>query len=151
MPRPFPVPDALSKPFWDACNQGKLMVQYCTMCNRRQFPPQPVCGECGWEFHLTWMEASGRGTIQGFGVTYDTRTRAWAEYQPFNNVVIQLEEDPAIQFFSNLPGVPAGEVPIGAKVQVEWLEASPGVKIPEWRVVDSAPASGTGTPRRRRA
>ncbi len=143
MPRPMPAPDALSKPFWDACNQGKLMVQYCTNCDRKQFPPEPNCRQCDFNFHLTWLQTSGRGTIEGYSVTHDTRINAWVSEQPFNNVIIALEEDPAIKFFSNLPGVPAGQVPVGAKVQVEFLELEPGLKIPEWRIVPgSAPASG---------
>ena len=135
MPRPVPGPDPLSQPFWDACKEGKLMVQYCTYCNRKQFPPEPMCGNCGWHFHLTWIETSGRGTIDGYGVTHDTRIQAWAPDQPFNNVIIALEEDPDIQFFSNLPGVQVDEVPVGANVQVDFLELEDGVVIPEWKIV----------------
>lgn len=135
MPRPIPGPDAQSKPFWDACNERKLKVQYCTYCNRRQFPPEQACGGCGWDFHLSWLETSGRGKIIGYSVTHDTRIRAWAPEQPFNNAVIALEEDPAIKFFSNLPGVPVDQVPVGAKVQVEFLEVAPNQLIPEWRIV----------------
>lgn len=135
MPRPIPVPDALSKPFWDACNEGKLMVQVCTMCNRKQFPPEPTCRECGWAWHLTWMETSGRGRIVEYSVTYDTRLRMWAPDQPFNNVIVSLEEDPVINFHSNLPGHAVDDVPVGATVEVYFLELEPGIKIPEWRVV----------------
>jgi uncharacterized OB-fold protein len=135
MPRPVPEPDELSRPFWDACNERRLVVQYCTMCDRRQFPPTPVCGGCGWHFHLSWLETSGRGTIDGGGVTHQSRIQAWQEDQPYNNAVITLEEDPAIQFFSNLSGVPVDQIPVGAKVQVEFLEVEPGRLIPEWRVV----------------
>ena len=150
MPRPIPVPDALSKPFWDACNQGKLLVQYCTVCDWRQFPPEPTCRKCGWNFHLTWLETSGRGVILDYSVTYDTRILALQPDLPFNNVIVALEEDPGIKFHSNLPGVPVDEVPVGAKVQVEFLELEPGVKIPEWRIVpERPPASRRGTPGRR--
>jgi uncharacterized protein len=135
MPRPVPAPDPLSKPFWDACNERKLMVQYCTYCERKEFPPKPACGECGWDFHLTWIEVKGRGIIDGYGITYDTRIRAWAPEQPFNNAVIKLEEDNAIQFFSNLPGVPVGQVPVGATVEVDFIEVEGGQLIPEWKIV----------------
>ena len=135
MPRPIPVADALSKPFWDACNERKLMVQYCTYCDRKQFPPEPTCRECGWNFHLTWIETSGRGTIVGYSVTYDSRIRAWHEYQPFNNAIVALEEDGAVNFHSNLPGVPPNEVPVGSKVEVDFIEVSPGQLLPEWKVV----------------
>ena len=135
MPRPIPVPDAVSKPFWDACNEGRLIIQYCTVCERRQFPPQVVCGECGWDYHLTWRPTSGRGKIHGYAVTNDTRIMAWAPDQPFNSAVIELEEDPAIKFFSNLPGIPVDNVPVGATVQVVFEEVAPGRMIPEWKVV----------------
>lgn len=120
------------------------MVQYCSMCSRRQFPPEPVCRECGWHFNLTWIETSGRGTIVGYSVTYDTRIRAWQADQPFNNVIIALEEDPVIKFHSNLPGEPVDNVPVGARVQVEFLELEPGITIPEWRITwrPTAPAEG---------
>ena len=68
-------------------------------------------------------------------MTHQSRIQAWQEDQPYNNAVITLEEDPAIQFFSNLPGVPVDQIPVGAKVQVEFLEVEPGRLIPEWRVV----------------
>jgi len=135
MPRPIPVPDALSKPFWDACNERRLIIQQCTYCDRKQFPPEPTCRECGWQFHLAWLETSGRGTIDGYSITYDSRIQAWQADQPFNSVIISLEEEPLIKFHSNLPGVPVDEVPVGAKVQVEWLEVTPGQLIPEWRIV----------------
>ncbi|MQG21467.1 MAG: hypothetical protein FI725_05670 [SAR202 cluster bacterium] len=135
MPRPIPVPDATSKPFWDACNEKRLIVQHCTYCDRKQFPPEPECRECGWHFHLSWLETSGRGTIVGYSVTYESRIQAWHPEQPFNNVIIALEEDPVINFHSNLPGVPVDEVPVGATVEVEFLEVTDGQLIPEWRVV----------------
>ena len=135
MPRPIPIPDALSKPFWDACNERRLLVQYCTYCERKQFPPEPTCRNCDLHFHLTWLETSGRGVIHDYSITYDSRIMAWHPEQPFNNVVVALEEDRAIKFFSNLPGVPVDEVPLGSKVEVEFIEVTPGQLIPEWRVV----------------
>jgi uncharacterized OB-fold protein len=47
MPKLIPVPDALSKPFWDAVNQRRLVLQFCTACARLQYPPQSTCQVCG--------------------------------------------------------------------------------------------------------
>ena len=33
------VPDALTQPFWDAANEGRLVIQHCHACNRLQHPP----------------------------------------------------------------------------------------------------------------
>ena len=144
IPRPIPVPDKLSKPFWDACNERRLIVQNCTACNRMQYPPENTCSECGSAEYLGWREVSGRGSINGSVVFYDTRLRLWTAEQPYNVAIIQLEEDPDIKLFSNLPGVPVSEVPVGASVQVEFQEVAPGQLIHEWRVVSARPAARRG-------
>jgi uncharacterized OB-fold protein len=54
---------------------------------------------------------------------------------PFNVAVVELEENPDINFLSNLPGVPADEVPVGATVEVDFEEVAPGQLIHEWRIV----------------
>jgi uncharacterized OB-fold protein len=136
LPKPSPVPDELSKPFWDACNEERLVIQNCTDCDRMQHPPQPKCVSCGSADHLEWRAMSGRGRITGYCVQHDSRIVSLKEEQPFNLVIIELEDDPDIKMFSHLPGTPVGEVPVGANVQVEFEEtATTGQKVPEWRVV----------------
>ena len=61
---------------------------------------------------------------------------AWHEEQPFNNAVISLEEYPEINFYSNLPGIPVSEVPVGATVEVDFIAVSDDQLIPEWKVVE---------------
>ena len=61
------VPDALTQPFWDAANEGRLVIQHCHACNRLQHPPAPTCQQCGSGDHLAWQEMSGRGTIYNYG------------------------------------------------------------------------------------
>ena len=136
MPKQSPIPDELDKPFWDACNEGRLVIQNCKACNRLQHPPAKTCSKCGSDQHLEWREMSGRGNIYGYIVAYDTPTTTMTADQPFNIAMIQLEEDPGINTLSHLPGVPVDEVPVGATVQVEF-ETTPatGQKVPEWRVV----------------
>lgn len=137
MPKPVPVPDALSKPFWDAVQERRLVLQTCTACNRKQYPPEPRCAACGSAEHLEWREVKGRGRIYGYCVMYDSRLIPLHEDQPFNIAVIKLEEDPEIMFFSHLPGTPPDQVPVGAPVEVyfEELKLEPGRLIHEWKVV----------------
>ena len=136
MPKQSPIPDELDKPFWDACNEGRLVIQYCRTCKQLQHPLQRTCPQCGSADNLEWREVSGRGKIYSYGVIYDTPVTMLAPDQPFNLAVIQLEEDPSIQMLSHLPGTPLDQVPIGGNVQVVF-EATPGngQKVPEWRVV----------------
>lgn len=136
MPKQSPVPDELDRPFWDACNADRLVIQNCTACNRLQHPPQPTCGQCGAANHLEWRQVSGRGKILCYGVVYDSPITVLQTDQPFNLAVIQLEDDPGVNMPSHLPGTPVDQVPVGATVQVVF-ETTPGSgqKVPEWRVV----------------
>ncbi len=66
---------------------------------------------------------------------HDSRIKRLQADQPFNIAVIQLEEDPAIKFYSHLPGTPVDQVPVGGKIQVHFEEVAPGQLIHEWKVV----------------
>lgn len=135
MPRQIPVSDELSKPFWDAINERRLVVQHCIDCKALQYPPRPKCQDCG-SGELDWKETSGRGTISGRVVIHDSRMQVWWPNQPYNVAIVKLEEDPRINFFANLPGIPVDEVPVGAEVEVTFEEAAPGQLVHDWRVVN---------------
>ena len=128
------ITDELTKPFWDAANEGRLVIQNCSACNRLQHPPAPRCGRCGSPDNLEWRQMSGRGRIYNYGVVHDCPIRLLQEDQPFNVAVIMLEDDPGIQMFSHLPGTPADEVPVGAAVEVIFEETANGQMVPEWQV-----------------
>ena len=129
------VPDELTKPHFDAANEGRLEMQNCSACNRLQNPPMPTCSQCKSANNLEWKVMSGKGKIYNYGVAYDCPVRLLQEDQPFNLVVITLDDDPGIQMYSHLPGTPVDDVPVGAAVEVIFEETANGQKVPEWRVV----------------
>ena len=133
--KPSPVPDEVSKPFWDACNEGRLVVQSCTECVWLQHPPQKACASCGSE-NMEFKQMSGRGKIHGYLISHDSRVMMLQEIQPFNLAVIELEDAPEIKMLSHLPGVPTDEIPVGAAVEVEFEPTYNGQKVAEWRVID---------------
>lgn len=136
MPKQSPIPDALDKPFYDACNEERLVVQFCPACSRYQFPPRTMCSACGGRTPLEWKQVSGRGKIMSRIVVHDTPISMLIPEQPFNVATIALEEEPEVIMLSLLPGTPVDQVPIGATVEVIF-ETTPatGQKIPEWKVV----------------
>jgi uncharacterized OB-fold protein len=136
MPKQSPIPDELDKPFYDACNEERLVVQYCTNCLRYQFPPRPACTRCEKNASVEWRQLSGRGRIISRVVVHDSPTSALIPNQPFNVAAIALDEEPEVIMLSHLPGTPVDQVPIGAAVEVIF-ETTPatGQKVPEWRVV----------------
>jgi len=82
---------------------------------------------------------SGRGKVHGYCVSYDSRVMILQEIQPFNLVVIELDEDPDIKMLSHLPGTPTSydknEVKSGTPVQVVFETTHNGQKVAEWQVV----------------
>jgi hypothetical protein len=83
---------------------------------------------------MQWKEVSGRGHISSYIVIEDGRLDRRMPDQPYNLAVVTLDEDSGINFYSNLPGTPADEVPVGAAVRVVFEEVAPGQLIHEWRV-----------------
>ena len=134
--RPSPVPNDLNKPFWDACNEKKLVLQNCTACSQLHYPPRQNCQSCGSADNMEWKEVEGKGHVDVFFVIRDSRIRGFRPAQPINFVVITLDEDPGINFLSNLPGTPAGEVPVGAPVKLIFEPtAGSDQLVHEWQVV----------------
>jgi uncharacterized OB-fold protein len=132
--RPAPVSSELTKPFWDACNERRLVLQNCTACQRLHYPPAQKCSKCG-SSALVWKEVQGKGHIDVFFVIRDSRIRGFRSAQPINFAVITLDEDPGINFLSNLPGRAPGDVKPGSPVEVTFEQTSNGQFIPEWQVV----------------
>lgn len=134
MAKPVPAVEDHDRGFWEAANQRRLVLQNCSACSRMQMPPVATCTKCGSKDHLQWLEVPGRGRINGYCVQHDTRVAALKADQPFNTAVIELAGNPEIKFLSHLPGVPPGQVPVGAEVEVVFLEVEPGQLIPEWQL-----------------
>jgi uncharacterized OB-fold protein len=132
--KPIPDPDPTNQVFFDGANEGKLMLPRCTTCNKVHFYPRILCPYCH-SSQIEWFEASGTGFIH----TYAVQHRAfggWADEAPFVTAYIDLAEGDRI--FTVLRGVDPEkpeEIEIGAKVQVEFEQATDDIAIPFWRVV----------------
>jgi uncharacterized OB-fold protein len=112
--RAFPVPDAITGPFWDGVAEGVLRLQRCAGCGRHVFYPRAVCPHCtGAE--LTWVEATGRGVVHSFTVVH----RAPAEYRdevPYAVALVDLEE--GVRMMARLVDVEPSAVRVGLPVEV---------------------------------
>ena len=98
MPKLIPVPDALSKPFWDAVNQRRLVLQHCDACDRLQYPPQQTCQVCNTAAGLTWKEVEGKGHIASYIVIEDGRLNRRMQDQPYNMAMVTLDADKRVNF-----------------------------------------------------
>ena len=43
---PLPLPDEDSRPFWEGCRRGELLMQRCASCGRFRYTPRRMCPGC---------------------------------------------------------------------------------------------------------
>ena len=89
MPKTIPVADDLTKPFWDAINEKRLLLQSCSSCGRLQYPIRPNCWNCGKD-RLGWkeVEAPVYGHILETMVVHDPRVGRRKGDVAFNVAVV---------------------------------------------------------------
>jgi uncharacterized OB-fold protein len=111
--RAFPVPDAVTQPFWDGVAEGVLRLQRCRACGRHVFYPRAVCPHCG-SGDLAWVEASGAGAVHAFTVVH----RAPAEYRPDVPYVVALVDlEEGVRMMTRLVDVEPAAVRVGMPVE----------------------------------
>lgn len=128
-PRPLPVPDAITAPFWEGCARRELRIQACRECGHRWLPASVVCPRC-WSDRTAWVAASGAGTVFSFAVYHRAYHEAFRPLVPYVVAVVELAEGPRL--VSNLVGIGPGRVRVGLPVRVEW-EAVEGTMLPVFR------------------
>jgi uncharacterized OB-fold protein len=133
--KPIPTPSPLTQPFYDGAKEGKLLLPRCQDCNRVHWYPRHICPFCH-SMNIDWIEGSGEGRVHTFAVQHRA-FGGWAEEVPFVTAYIDLNEGD--RMVTVLRGVDANDpasIRIGAKVKVEFDQASEDIHIPFWRVVE---------------
>lgn len=128
----FPRPTPESAPFWQGCQDQKLLLQYCTVCGTHQFYPRVICANCMSE-QLEWREASGRGTVETYTVVTRAVSEAYAADVPYVIALITLEEGP--RMMSNVIGCDVESVKCGVAVEVVFERWSAEITMPKFQPV----------------
>jgi uncharacterized OB-fold protein len=111
-PRPAPIPDHDSAPYWQALHDGKLLIQKCADCGHFQLYPRDRCLACRGP--VSFVEASGRGTIYSFTVIRQNYARPFRDWIPYVVALVDLEEGPRLM--TNLVAVDPESVQVGMAV-----------------------------------
>lgn len=127
--RPLPVVDDLNRPYWEAAADGRLLVQRCPACERKQLPPVAACPACG-ERGLGWTAASGRGVVHTYTVLHRAYHPGFADAVPYNVSIIELEEGPLL--LSNVVELPLDRLRIGLPVRVVFEPVGDGLALPKF-------------------
>jgi uncharacterized OB-fold protein len=129
-PKPIPVVTEESRPFWEGCRQGRLMLQYCTGCHRYQFYPRLYCMQCGSQA-LRWDEAGGLGVIYSYTIIHQNKSPEFVNDTPYNVAIVQLQEGP--RMMSNIVDIDPGELRVDLPVTVVFDQVTDGITLPRFR------------------
>ncbi|MGH8338163.1 MAG: Zn-ribbon domain-containing OB-fold protein [Gammaproteobacteria bacterium] len=133
-PKPVPVVDELSAPFWNAAREHRLVVQRCADCNYYNHPPKPFCDACLSQ-RLEFQAVSGRGTIYSFTVMHQRDVAGFEHEAPFINIVVELAEQSMLLMVSNQPIGELGRLRAGAQVEVWFENRGVDLVIPQFRII----------------
>jgi uncharacterized protein len=133
-PKPLPVADELSAPFWQAAREQRLVIQRCGACGYCNHPPRPFCDACLSQ-QLVFEPVSGRGSIYTFTVMHQRDVGGFEHEAPFVNIVVELAEQPMLLMVANLPMSERGRVRIGAAVEVYFEDRGGDTMLPQFRIV----------------
>jgi uncharacterized OB-fold protein len=121
---PIPKPTELSRPFWEAANDGRLVIQRCDACGAYRWTPQILCTRCQAE-PFTWERVSGVGTIYSFTIVHRAPTTGFQV--PFVLAVVELVEGPMM--LTQIVDCDPGEVEIGSPVEIAFTRANDDINL----------------------
>jgi len=127
--RPMPQVSTVSRPYWEGCNRGVLMLQRCTSatCGKFVFYPRVCCPHCG-HGTLEWVEANARGRIESYTLVHRPQHATFRDEVPILFVAVRLDEGPLM--YSRLMKRPDPEVAlIGHPVRVVFGDGTPEQKL----------------------
>lgn len=130
--------DPLTRPFWDGCARGELLVPRFTASGNVVWPPRPM-DPVSRTLEQEWVPASGAATIWSFVVAHPPLLPAYTEFAPYPVVVVELTDHPAVRMVGNIvtaadapiDSVDPATITIGGPVRVAFAEQD-GVTVPRW-------------------
>jgi len=128
--KPLPEPGRDTKPFWDALNEGRLVIQQCAACGMLRHYPRPVCPAC-YSMEVQWHQVSGRGVIHSWTVAHHPFHPGFKAELPYVLATVDLEE--GVRMVAQLRDVALDAVTVGLPVQVDFERATPELTLPVFR------------------
>jgi hypothetical protein len=114
--RPLPWPTAITRPFFDAARERRLLLPRCPR-DGWFFYPRSHCPRClGTDW--SWQQVSGRGTVHAFTVDRLGHTPGLAALAPDVIAIVELEEGPRMT--ARLAGCEPGDIHVGLPVHVDF-------------------------------
>ena len=113
----LPTPEGDTQAFWDAADEGRLLIKRCADCGQAHFYPRPFCPHC-WSERVDWETASGRATLYTWSVVHANDLPPFNERVPYVAAIVDLAEGP--RMMTNIVDCEPGDLAIGMALQVAY-------------------------------
>jgi uncharacterized protein len=123
---PPPASEATA-PYWDATRDQRLVLPWCTHCDRAFWFPREVCPGC-LEPDVEWRPAAGTGVVYAASVHHKPGFGRSPDDGPYVVALVELPE--GVRMMSNVIGVPPDDVVVGMPVALAWHPLSDGRHLP---------------------
>lgn len=135
-PRPVPASDDVTRFYWEAAADHRLVLQRCQACRKLQYPPEICCVHCQAEQFET-VQTTGRGVIYSYCTVDRPLHAGFLDVLPYVVVLVELDDQPGLRILTNLVDVPAG-IPLSCGLPVEvTFEERGSVTLPQFRLLRS--------------
>lgn len=134
MLKPQPRVTEINRPFWDACNNERLIMQKCMapQCGKMVFYPRVCCPHCHGAA-LEWVEVPHRGKIVSHTTVHRPHHDGFMEEVPYVFAAIEIE---GANIYAQVPGAPTdGSSLIGRSVEAAFVTHGPDRKLPVFHLV----------------
>lgn len=128
--KPLPEPNAVSKRYWDAAKEHRLVLQRSQKTGRYVFYPRAI-SPFGADDTLEWVEVCGRGTVYSYTVARRATAPQWNGDEPYVIAIVALEE--GVHMTANIIDCDPDTVRIGLPVEVAFVDVTPDVTLVQWR------------------
>ena len=135
--KPLPVITDLTRPFWSAAKEGRLVLQKCQRCATFNFHPKAWCINCGSR-ELAWTDAQPTGTVYSFTVSRSVAMnfQGWQADLPVLMCLIDLDD--GARLYGQLTDCQPEDIRIGMRVTVWFESISDEAGIPKFRPLPPA-------------
>ena len=126
---PSPTPE--TRPFWEGCKAGRLVLPRCVDCGQAHYYPRAHCPHC-WSQNLAWEQMSGKGKVYSFVITH-RGAPGFQEETPYSIAVVELDEGP--RMLTNIVGIAQTpeDIRVDMPVEVVFEDSSDEIALPKFR------------------
>jgi uncharacterized OB-fold protein len=120
---PRVLPESL--PYWQAADEGRLLVKVCEACGEAHFYPRDICPHCLSD-RTTWRQAAGTGTVYSFSTMGKGESATTLAF-------VTLDE--GVTVMTNLVDCEPSSMAIGQRVRVVFKPSDGGHAVPMFTTV----------------